>query len=393
MVNDYRLKSIDLLRGVVMIIMALDHTREFFHADSLLHDPLNLQTTSLFLYFTRWITHFCAPVFVFLAGTSTFLQSLRKSKKELGFLLFSRGLWLVFAELFIMSLAFTFDLHYGLIILQVIWAIGISMILMAALIQLPFRFILTLGIVIVCGHNLLDYPEANRQETFGFIWDLAHKGNFSRYALGTHHISILYPFLPWTGLMLLGYCFGKLFQPSEDAKQRRKILRWTGLGLILVFFCLRAVNSYGDPRRWTTQSSGLFTFLSFINVTKYPPSFLFLCITVGPSLLFLSFVENYDSRLSRIIMVYGRVPFFYYILHFYLVHFISAIFFLLRGHTFMEGVNGIPNFPFKFLVPGEGIHLWEVYLVWIFIVIGLYPVCKWFGDYKMKHRKWWLNYI
>jgi uncharacterized membrane protein len=393
MVNDDRIKSIDLLRGVVMIIMALDHTREFFHSDALVNDPLNLQTTSLLLYITRWITHFCAPVFVFLAGTSSFLQSLRKTTKELSLLLISRGLWLVFVELFIMSLAFTFDLHYGLIILQVIWSIGISMILMGALIWLPFHVILIAGLIIVCGHNVLDYAEANHQGSFGLFWDLAHKGNFSKYAIDGHQISILYPFLPWTGLMMIGYCFGKLFQPSTDVKQRRKILLGTGAGLILVFFCLRAANSYGDPSGWTAQPNRLFTFLSFMNVTKYPPSLLYICITIGPALLFLLQFQNTNNRLSRIITVYGKVPFIYYILHFYLVHLISAIFFLLRGHTFMEGVKGIPNFPFKFLIPGEGVHLWAVYIIWIFVVIALYPVCKWFSDYKMKHRAWWLSYF
>jgi uncharacterized membrane protein len=392
-VSAYRIKSIDLLRGVVMIIMALDHTRDFFHYDAFLHDPLNPTSTSIWLYFTRWVTHFCAPVFVFLAGTSVFLQGFRKSKKELSVFLLKRGLWLVFVEVFIMSLAFTFDVHYGFILLQVIWSIGISLLIMAVFVWLPFQIIFLFGLIIVFGHNLLDFTEASHQGAFGFLWDLAHKGNFGGYGIDGHRLAILYPFLPWTGLMMLGYSLGKLYQPTVELQFRKKILVLTGVGLVLFFVLLRAINIYGDPQHWTVGITRMNTFLSFMNVTKYPPSLLFLCITIGPALLFLSKFEAADNRLSRIITVYGRVPFLYYVLHFYLLHFISAIFFFSRGHNFSEELTNVPNFPFHFLVRGEGIHLWQAYIVWIVVVIALYPVCKWFSNYKLNHKKWWLSYL
>jgi uncharacterized membrane protein len=389
----YRLKSIDLLRGVVMIIMAIDHTRDFFHYDNFLHNPLDLVNTSPALYFTRWITHFCAPVFVFLAGTSSFLQSFRKSRAELSRFLLSRGLWLIFVEFFIMSFAFTFDVNYGLIVMQVIWSIGISLVIMAGMIWLPFNAILVTGFVIVFGHNILDYAEAHHEGPFGFFWDLAHHGNFGGYGIGTHRLAILYPFAAWTGLMMLGYCAGKLFQPAVDAPYRKKILIRTGLSLILFFIILRAIRLYGDPVAWFGQSTALFTFFSFMNVTKYPPSLLYLCITIGPALLFLAFAEKTDNKLSRIVTVYGRVPFLYYILHFYILHTVTAVFFLSRGHTLAEGVAGTPNVPFKFVVPGEGLHLWQVYIVWFLTIAALFPVCKWFSDYKLNHKKWWLSYL
>jgi len=376
-----------------MIIMALDHSRDYFHFDAFLHDPLVPATTSVPLYLTRWVTHFCAPVFVFLAGTSSFLQGLRKTPKELGTFLITRGLWLVFVETYIMSFAFTFDIHYGFILLQVIWAIGVSLIIIGAMLWMPFNLILATGILIVSGHNVLDYAEANHRGAFGFAWDLAHRGNFGGYAVGGHRLAILYPFLPWTGLMMLGYCLGKLFKPDVKIDYRKKILTRSGIGLILLFVFLRAINRYGDPHPWTTQQNLLLTFLSFMNVSKYPPSLLFLCITIGPALLFLSGFESVKNRLSEIITVYGRVPFLYYVLHFYILHFISGIFFFIRGHAFSEGLKGVPNFPFRFLIAGEGIHLWQVYIVWMAVVVALYPVCKWFSDYKMNHKKWWLSYL
>jgi uncharacterized membrane protein len=391
--NTYRLKSIDLLRGLVMIIMALDHTRDYFHFDAFLHDPLNPATTSLPLYFTRWITHFCAPVFVFLAGTSSYLQGLRKSRKELSALLVSRGLWLVVVEIFIMSFAFTFDIHYGFILLQVIWVTGISLVALGILIWLPFNVIFVLGILIVSGHNLLDYAEAGHQGKFNFTWDLAHKGNFGGYAVGGHRLAILYPFLPWTGLLLVGYCSGKIFQSTIPADARKKILYRTGAALIFIFFCLRALNIYGDPRPWNLQHNALQNFFSFMNVSKYPPSLLFMCITIGPALLFLAAAETAKNKLSDIITVYGRVPFLYYVIHFYLLHLLTTLFFFMRGHSIAEGLQGVPNFPFCFLIAGEGVHLWQVYVIWISVVTALYPVCKWFSSYKMMHRKWWLSYL
>ena len=391
--TSYRIDSIDLLRGLVMIIMALDHTRDFFHTEGMTGNPLDLATTTPFLYFTRWITHFCAPVFVFLAGTGAFFQSQRKSKKELSWFLISRGLWLLLVEIFVMNFAFSFDVHYSLIGLQTIWSIGISMIILGLVIWLPFTAILVLGSVIVLGHNALDYYEAGLKESPGWFYDLVHHVGFYKLWDG-HSLLILYPFLSWCGLMMLGYCFGKFFL-SVESKQRKRMLTWLGLGIILLFAILRYTNNYGDPGKWSTQKNGLYTFLSFMNVQKYPPSLLYMCATIGPAILFLAFFGKVRNGLTKFITVYGRVPFFYYILHFFLIHFVSAIFFLLRGHSFREGLQphtqGILP---QFMVPGEGVSLFWVYVIWMCVVLSLYPACKWFSDYKMKHReKWWLSYL
>lgn len=397
--TSYRIDSIDLLRGLVMIIMALDHTRDYFHIQGMTGDPLDLTTTTPILYFTRWITHFCAPVFVFLAGTSGFFQSLRKSKKELSEFLIKRGLWLILIEVFVMSFAFTFDIHYSLIALQTIWSIAISMTVLGLAIWLPFNAIFVLGSVIVLGHNLLDFYEAGLKSNPGWLYSLVHRPGFYKLWDG-HNLLILYPFLPWIGLMMLGYCFGKLFLTFEGVARKRMLI-WLGAGIVIFFIALRLTNHagakyyYGDPLLWSAQKNSLYTFLSFMNVQKYPPSLLYMCATIGPAILFLAFSGNVKNRLTRFITVYGRVPFFYYILHFYWIHVLSAIFFLTRGHHFAEGIHhNVQGFLPNFLIPGEGYSLWVVYAVWIFVVVSLYPLCKWFSDYKLKHReKWWLSYL
>jgi uncharacterized membrane protein len=391
--SSYRIDSIDLLRGLVMIIMALDHTRDFFHKEAWTDDPLNLATTTPLLYFTRWITHLCAPIFVFLAGSGAYFQGLRKSKKELTNFLLTRGLWLIFVELIIMNFSFSFDIHFSLIALQTIWSIAISMIILSLMIWLPFNVILITGAVIVLGHNTLDFYEANLKTSPGWLYDLIHHPGFFKL-WDNHNLLILYPFLSWTGLMMVGYCFGKLFLKYEGV-QRKKVLLWLGIGVLVFFILLRAANVYGDPDKWSTQKSSLYTFLSFMNVHKYPPSLLYMCATVGIGILFLSFFGNVRNSLTRFITVYGRVPFFYYILHFYLLHLIAMFFFLARGHSFSEGIHHnnagfLPNF----IIPGEGYSLWVVYAVWISVVLVLYPLCKWFSDYKMRHRdKKWLSYL
>jgi len=397
----YRIDSIDLLRGLVMIIMALDHTRDFFHKQAWTEDPLNLATTTPILYFTRWITHLCAPLFVFLAGTGAYFQSLRKTKKELSRFLITRGLWLLFVEIFIINFAFSFDIHYSLIGLQTIWSIGISMIILGLIVWLPFPVILVVGALIVLGHNALDFYEAKlpgREFDPGWFYSLLHRPYFYQLWDG-HNLFILYPFLPWAGLMMLGYCFGKLFL-RFDGVQRKKMLIWLGLGILVFFIALRITNRagsgihYGDPIRWSEQKNLLYSFLSFMNVQKYPPSLLFMAATVGIGIIILAFVGKAKNRLSKFIIVYGRVPFFYYVLHFFLIHLLSSVFYLLRGHSFSEGIKPTGGLLPQFAAPNEGYSLLVVYVIWIFIVLSLYPVCKWFSEYKSKHReKKWLSYL
>ncbi|PVD50829.1 hypothetical protein DC498_17830 [Terrimonas sp.] len=386
-----RITSIDLLRGLVMIIMALDHTRDFFHKEAFTGDPLDLANTSAFLFFTRWITHFCAPVFVFLSGMSAWLLGMRKPKGELCRFLISRGAWLILIEVFVVTFGITGDIHYGFIVLQVIWAIGVSMIILGLAIWLPYNLLLALGIVIVCGHNLLDFAEKNAGTDLPFWWYLLHKQTVVPL-WNNHLLGVFYPLLPWIGLMMLGYCSGKIFA-AFDLKKRNTVLLGAGIGILVFFIALRFINVYGDPVPWTVQSNNLFTLLSFVNVQKYPPSLLYLCLTIGAAFIFLALAKT-NGWLSRIIIVFGRVPFFYYIIHFYLLHALSFIAYLLRGHSLAEGMAGVPELPFKFIKPGEGFSLPGVYITWILVVIILYPLCKWYDHYKNKHKeKWWLSYL
>jgi len=388
MPSQTRINSIDLLRGIVMIIMALDHTRDYFHAPAFLSDPLDLQTTTPLLFATRWITHLCAPTFVFLSGTSAYLQSLRKTRKELSWFLFSRGLWLIAVEVLIMTLGITFDIGYHLIILQTIWSIGISMVILSAVIWLPFPLIFVLGLLIVLGHNSLDFYEGTTKN-FSIGYSLLHVQGV--HPVGNRMLLIFYPFLLWTGTMILGYCFGKYYLADVMNRNKRSML--LGGGLILFFVILRWTNTYGDPFVWKSQPTALYTFFSFINTQKYPPSLLYLCITIGPSLVILGLIGEAKNKIADVITVYGRVPLFYYVIHFYVLHLLSMILYLMRGHSFDEGARGIDGVPFKFYQPGEGFGLAGVYLVWLVVVILLYPLCKWFADYKRDQPKWWLSYL
>jgi len=399
-VSRNRIQSIDVLRGIVMVIMALDHVRDFFFkADvsrggaSVAMDPTNLATTTPGLFFTRWITHFCAPIFLFLAGTSVFLMGQKKTKSELSIFLITRGFWLVLVELFIITLAWTYNPFYNLFILQVIWAIGISMILFGLVIQLPFWFIFSLGFIIVFGHNLLDYPGINKNLKGGWLADLVYFSNFSVYSLSKDHFFlIVYAFLPWLGVMMLGYCFGKLYAHTFDAARRRKMLLLMGTGLIVLFIVIRLVKGYGDPFPMSQQPRGpVFTILSFFNVNKYPPSLAFLSMTLGPAMLVLAFLENIQNKVTGFFRVYGRVPMLYYILHLYIIHAVAVIVFFAQGFSTNDIVT--KNNPFLFKPPGFGFGLAGVYAVWLFVFLLLYPVCKKYDRYKGTHRQWWLSYL
>jgi uncharacterized membrane protein len=395
-----RIQSIDVLRGIVMVIMTLDHVRDFFYkADvsaggaSVALDPTNLATTTPLLFFTRWITHFCAPTFVFLAGTSVFLMGKKKSRSQLSSFLIKRGFWLVFVELVIITFGWTYNPFFNLFILQVIWAIGISMILLGVVVQLPYWFIFTLGCIIVFGHNLLDYPAVNKDIKGGWLADLLYFSNFSLYNLNKEHLFIIvYAFLPWWGVMMLGYCFGKLFTNAFDPIRRRKILLIMGTSLVVLFVIIRLLKGYGDPVPMSQQPRGsIFTFLSFLNVNKYPPSLAFLTMTIGVSMLMLAWLENIQNKLTAFFRVYGRVPFFYYILHFYIIHTIAVIVFFAQG--FSTSQIATPGNPFLFKPPGFGFGLPGVYAVWLFVFLVLYPLCKKYDKYKSTHHNWWLSYV
>lgn len=390
-----RIESIDVLRGLVMVIMALDHVRDALHISANVDDPLNLNTTTPILFFTRWITHYCAPIFFFLSGASIYLQSLRKTKKELSQFVLKRGLWLIFAEWTIISFGWTFNPFFNATPFATIWAIGISMVILSFLIRLPFKAVLTVGLVIVFGHNLLDIPESAPGFKPNFWWDLLHTGNFKIYEYAHQYVVVLvYPFVAWVGLMALGYCFGKLYAPEFQAARRKKLLINMGVGLLAFFVLLRFSNWYGDPHPWTTQKNTFYTILSFIKVHKYPPSLLYISMTIGVAMLFLAVIENVRNAFTRVMLVYGRTAFFYYILHIYLIHLVATVFFFANGYTMEQAIGSMQNLPFLFIIPGEGYTLWVVYIVWIGVVLALYPVCKWYDRYKRNHKeKWWLSYL
>jgi uncharacterized membrane protein len=386
-----RIESIDLLRGLVMIIMALDHVRDYFHADAFLFNPVNLDKTNVPLFFTRWITHFCAPVFVFLAGTSAFLVGERKGKKELSAFLFKRGLWLILLEVTIINFAWFFNIQFSLITLTVIWALGFGMIALAAVAHLPYRAILIIGVVLVAGHNLLDGIHSQGDNAGAIGWALLHE--FKGFQLGHFFLYIGYPVIAWTGIMFLGYCFGALYKPGFDADRRKTILLRLGSILIVSFLVIRYLNVYGDPSPWTVRESATFSFLSFMNVTKYPPSLLYILATLGPAMLFLTFTERVTGKLSSYVTALGRVPLFYYIAHLYLIHIVAIIAALTTGYSlsdmvFTTWVTDSPN------LKGFGFNLGVVYLVWAGIVLSLFPICLWYDRYKTLHReKWWLSYM
>jgi uncharacterized membrane protein len=385
-----RIESIDLLRGVVMVIMALDHVRDYFHYDAFFFDPTDLTQTNPALFWTRFITHFCAPVFVFLAGTSAFFVGQRLDKKSLSIWLVKRGIWLVFAELTIIKLAWMFQLNYSSIVLQVIWVLGISMIFLAGFIHLPKKLIISISILVIIGHNLFDGIAPDGGFTSG-IWTLLHL--FNIVDIGGAQVFVAYPMIPWIFVMPLGYYFGQLYLPSVDAGFRVKKLFQIGSSLTLFFFALRFLNIYGDPYFWSEQGSISFTIMSFFNVSKYPPSLLFLLVTIGPSILFLSIAENWQGKLNNAFIIIGRVPMFFYIIHIFIIHALGAMAAMLTGFSLSDMIIDVwvsmqPN------LDGYGFGLITVYIVWFAVIIALYPICSWYNQYKSNNRHiWWLSYL
>jgi uncharacterized membrane protein len=387
-----RIKSIDLLRGLVMIIMALDHTRDYFNADAFLFDPLDLDKTNVLLFFTRWITHFCAPIFVLLAGTSAFISGQRKTKKELSAFLVKRGLWLIFLELTVVNFSWFFNIRFSFMLLGVIWTLGICMICLAALLFLPKRIIFTIGLILVASHNLLDPIHFPENDTVGFIWGFLHDQKM--FTIGNLHMLMAYPILPWIGTIALGYCLGGLYTNDYNPAVRKRKLIWIGSVSILLFIVLRSINIYGNILPWLKEPSPMLSFFSFINVSKYPPSLDYLLLTEGFALIFLGLTENASSGLTKVISVYGRVPLFYYILHIYLIHLLAVLAAGLSGFKwtdmigFTTWVSYMPN------LKGYGFNLGVVYLIWIGVVVVLYPLCKKYDRYKAAHKeKWWLSYL
>lgn len=402
-----RIDSIDLLRGIVMVVMMLDHTRDFIHYAIFQFDPLELTKTNTALFLTRWITHYCAPTFVFLAGTGAYLQFVRgKSKSELSRFLITRGLWLIVLEVTVVRAAAFFNLDPRfLFLLQVIWVIGVSMIVLAALIHLPTEIIAAFGLIMIAGHNYLDryrvigFPQ-NMNPSWGTkLWMLLHQPGL--FPIGPRFPSpvvfVLYPLIPWIGVMAAGYAFGALYK--KDAAARRRLLLLIGGGATLLFILIRAIDKYGEPVHWARQKNLVFTILSFINTTKYPPSLDFLLMTLGPAIIALAFFEparaaiaNAASPIRTFFVTFGRVPLFYYVLQWVTSHAIAVLLHLAFGKPvrwlFQTPASWFTNPP-----QGNGFSLLVVYASWIAGVLLLYPLCKWFAGVKARRRDWWLSYL
>jgi uncharacterized membrane protein len=385
-----RLESVDLLRGLVMVIMALDHAREWF--SNAKFNPTDLTRATPALFLTRWVTHFCAPSFIFLAGAAAYLSMSRgKSRNELSVFLLTRGLWLVVLELTLVQWLWCFNFNYhdsmGAL---VIWALGWSMVALSGLVFLPLPVITAFGVSLILFHNLFD---TLRPESFGawrWLWMVLHQPGILEPLPGIHFI-VLYPLVPWIGVMAAGYGFGQLLVLEPD--RRRLFLRWMGAGLSLAFLILRAWNQYGDARPWSSQSNGLLTALSFLNCAKYPPSLQFLLMTLGPAILFLSWAERPLNAAGRWLVSFGRVPFFYYLLHLFLIHAVAVLFAAIRHGTvaflFQTSLTDFPANP----PTGYGYGLPIVYLVWTAIILILAPACRWFANLKARRREPWLSYL
>jgi uncharacterized membrane protein len=391
-ITKYRITSIDFLRGAIMIVMALDHVRDYLFFGSFYFDPLDLTRTTGAIFFTRWITHFCAPIFLLLTGTSAYLVGQRKSKKELSAFLIKRGIWLIFLELVVVNFGWNFNITFPMFFFITLWSLGVGMILLAGLIHLPPKWILAISIILIFGHNLLDGFHVQGSTLPAFGWALLHDQRF--FIWHSEMFLVGYPLIPFIAIMPLGYCLGQLYTASYDVEKRKKLLLTIGASAILLFIVLRLSNVYGDPVKWSTQKNAFFTFLSFLKVNKYPPSLLYVLMTVGSACLFLSVTEKMQNGLVKVVSVYGRVPMFYYLVHIYIIHIIA-----LSASALTPGQDWHIWFlkkPIWFTsdLKGYGFSLPVAYLVWIAIVVGLYPLCKRYDAYKQSHKdKWWLSYL
>jgi uncharacterized membrane protein len=373
-----RLPAIDRVRGLVIALMALDHVRDYFSNQHFSATDLT-QTTPL-LFMTRWLTHFCAPLFIFLAGTSASLMADRMSRSALRRFLLLRGVWLIVAEFTIVSLVWSFNFQYRMgLVMQVIWAIGVSMCVLSALIALPVRWIAAFAIVLIAGHNLLDDVSPQAFGAWAWLWTLLHVQGPIPVGM------VAYPLIPWIGVMAAGYAFGALYK--QPALRARACLQ-LGAASIALFVGLRLLNGYGDPTPWSAQRDALFTFLSFINVSKYPPSLLYLTLTLGLGLWLLHFLERPATRLTGALETLGRVPLFAYVVHLALLHLLAGLVALALGH----GTSVLGQL-FVFFPESWGFGLGGVYVAWLAVLALLYPLCRWFGALKRRRNDPWLSYL
>jgi len=376
-----RFDSIDLLRGMVMALMALDHTRDFFTASG--WNPRDVTDPALFL--TRWITHFCAPTFMLLAGLAAYLYGVRgRSIGEISRFLVTRGFLLILLEFTLVRVAWTFSFGFDQLTAGVIWAIGASMIALAALVYLPRAAIAAVAVGLIAGHNLLDGVHAENLGSASWIWHLLHQPGLVQLGDGAT-VFVLYPIVPWIGVMAAGYALGPVMELDPEAR-RRWLLR-LGAAITAGFVLLRAANLYGDPSPWTMQETWFATVLSFLDCEKYPPSLLFLMMTLGPAVMLLAVLETMRGRFAQWLTTFGRVPLFFYVTHIYLIHALAIVFAMVTYRYLPRS---------SFVSPDETavtLGLPGVYVVWLFVLILLYPPCRWFAELKQSHTARWWSYL
>jgi uncharacterized membrane protein len=383
-----RIESIDLLKGLVMVIMALDHVRDFFHYSAFIFDPSDPAQSTLPIFFTRFITHFCAPAFSFLAGSSAYMAGKRKTKKELSIFLVKRGLWLIFIEMTIVNFAWYFDIYFRSPEFLVIWCLGISMIVLAGLIHFPLKAILIFSCLLIFGHNLLDTIHFDGN----FFWVILHEQSVFKIS-NSYKFYVDYPMLPWVGVMALGYYFGSFYNKTFDPAERKNVFNIISISAIALFVALKWTNMYGEPNPFKHFGTAAKDLMSFLQLTKYPPSLLFLLVTLGGVFLFLANTEKLRGSIVKFFCVFGRVPFFYYILHLYLIHLFALVLAQLTGFGWESMIltDWMTEVP---ALQGYGFNLFIVYLIWIGVVLLLYPLCRKFDVYKQTHKeKWWLSYL
>jgi uncharacterized membrane protein len=380
-----RLESIDVVRGVIMIVMALDHTRDFFGIPG--QNPTNLATASAALFLTRWVTYYCAPVFFLLTGTGAYLSLRRTTRADLSRFLLTRGLWLMFLEIVVLRcVAYQFNVDYRITMLIVLWALGWSMVVLSGLVRLPTPVVCAFGVILIAGHNLFDSVRSANP-----IWSILHSPGFVLNTPG-HVVFVAYPLIPWIGVTAVGFALGQIY--SWESDRRRAFLVRLGTALLVAFLVIRGINIYGDPARWTSQKTAVVTVLSFLNTTKYPPSLLFLLMTLGPAVLFLWSMDRATPRVLRPALVIGKVPLFYYVLHFLFIHLLAVVICYARygsAHWMFESPD-LAHYPFS-PPPGWGYSLPVVYLIWGGVVLAMYPLCRWFAGVKQRRNEAWLSYM
>jgi len=384
-----RVQAIDVLRGLVIVIMALDHVRDYFHNSGYAYNPLDPNATTPLIYATRWVTHFCAPTFVFLAGVSAWLQGAKgKAPASLARFLLTRGLWLIVLEVTVIAFGWSFSIPL-LPHLQVIWAIGVSMCALAALVWLPTPVVLACGIAIVAGHNMLDPIAPEQLGRFADVWRIVHDGGLI-VRNGAPLTIAFYPVLPWFGVMALGYGLGPIFLSAR----RDRILVAMAVALLVAFVILRDANGYGNPQPWTVQADAVKTAMSFLDVQKYPPSLLYVCVTLGPMLLLIPLFDRMRGHVTGFFRVFGAVPLFAYVLHLYVLHALAIAAHVAVGQSIDGMFNTVHDL---FLTPevfaGTGLSIVTTYIAWVVVIAVIYFPCRWWGDVKRRRHDWWLSYL